>query len=113
MYDFEPERLENFLKKEEIGKVAVQLPSGLRPYTDEIKASFEEEDVESLFLSDSCYGACDIADHKAEELGCDALVHYGHADMGVKTSLPTFYVETRVKTDISEALEKARSELEG
>lgn len=111
MYDFEPETVIEFLKERKIDKVAVQLPSGLRPYLKEIKPVFRDEDVETFFLATSCYGACDLADKQAEELGCDALIHYGHSDMGAPTSLPTLYVETQIEAEPFEALEKALPEL--
>lgn len=113
IYNFEPDRVKEFLKKEEIEKVAIQLPSGLRPYLNEIKPIFEEENVKVLFLSISCYGACDIADKKAQSLNCDALIHYGHADMGIPTSIPVLYVEARMEIEPFEALKKALPKLEG
>ena len=65
------------------------------------------DDVETVVLADSCYGACDIADSRARQLGCDVLVHYGHADMGLRTCLPTLYVEARMNVGPTEAVEKA------
>lgn len=111
MYDFEPEVVREFLKERKIDKAAVQLPSGLRPHLGEIKSVFDTEDVDVIFLATSCYGACDLADKKAEELGCDALIHYGHSDMGAPVSLPTLYVETRIEAEPFEALEKALPKL--
>jgi 2-(3-amino-3-carboxypropyl)histidine synthase len=107
MYDFEPREVRRFLKRHKVRRAAVQLPAGLRPHLSEIKPPFEDAGVEALILADSCYGACDIADVKAKQLGCDALVHYGHADMGLRTSLPTLYVEVRMTADPLEAVEKA------
>lgn len=60
---------------------------------------FAEMDVETLVLAGSCYGACDLGDAKAKQLGCDVLVHYGHADMGLSTCLPTLYIEARMLVD--------------
>lgn len=111
MYDFEPKEVMRFLKRHKVRRAAVQLPAGLRPHLSEIKPTFEEAGVEALILADSCYGACDIADVKAKQLGCDVLVHYGHADMGLQTRLPTLYVEARMAADPLEAVEKALPEL--
>lgn len=113
MYDFETEEVREFLEENDIGRAAVQLPPGLRPHIGDIKETYEEQGVEVLFLSDTCYGACDVADERALSLGCDGLVHYGHTDMGVPTSLSTLYVEARVDRDLSGVLEKALPELGG
>jgi len=111
MYDFEPRKVIRFLKRHKVKRAAIQLPAGLRPHLPEIKGTFEEAGPEALILADSCYGACDIADVKAKQLGCDSLVHYGHSDMGLRTSLPTLYVEARMVTDPLRAVEKALPEL--
>jgi len=111
MYDFEPRKVVRFLKRHKVKQAAIQLPAGLKPHLPEIKATFEEAGVEALVLADNCYGACDLADVKAKQLGCDALVHYGHSNMGLRTSLPTLYVETRMATDPLGAVEKALPEL--
>jgi len=111
MYDFEPRGVTRFIKRHKVKRAAIQLPAGLRPHLPEIKGTFEEAGAEALILADSCYGACDLADVKAKQLGCDALVHYGHSDMGLRTSLPTLYVEARMVTDPLGTVEKALPEL--
>ena len=110
-YDFEGAKVRKFLRRQGAKLAAIQLPTGLRPYLSEIEAMFEKLGVETRVLADSCYGACDVADAKADQLGCDVLVHYGHADMGVPTRLPTLYVEARMLVDPLEAIERALSEL--
>jgi 2-(3-amino-3-carboxypropyl)histidine synthase len=87
--------------------VAIQLPLGLRPYLSEIEATLNRSNVEVVVLADSCYGACDIADAKAKQLGCDVLLHYGHADMDIRTCLPTLYVEAHMTLDPSEVVKQA------
>jgi len=111
MYDLEPRKVARFLKRHKAKRAAIQLPAGLRPHLPEIEATFEGVGVKALILADSCYGACDLADVEAKQLGCDALVHYGHSDMGLRTSLPTLYVEARMATDPLEAVEKALPKL--
>ncbi len=111
MYDFEPESVKDFLEKIDPEMVGIQLPSGLRSHCQEIKRIYDDQEVDVLFLSDSCYGACDIADAKSEVFGCDALVHYGHADMGLSSSLPVLFVEARMEVTPLEALEDALPEL--
>lgn len=111
MYNFEHRKVTRFLKKHKIRRAAIQLPAGLRPHLSEIKATFEEAGADAIILGDSCYGACDVADVKAKQLGCDALVQYGHSDMGLRTVLPTLYVEARMTADPLGAVEKALPKL--
>jgi 2-(3-amino-3-carboxypropyl)histidine synthase len=111
MYNFEHRKVTRFLKKHKIRRAAIQLPAGLRPHLSEIKATFEGAGADAIILGDSCYGACDVADVKAKQLGCDALVQYGHSDMGLRTVLPTLYVEARMTAGPLGAVEKALPKL--
>ena len=110
-YDFEEAKVREFLKRQGAKLAAIQLPSGLRPCLPEIEEVFENAGVETRVLANSCYGACDVADSKAHQLGCDVLIHYGHADMGVPTRLPTLYVEARMLVDPLESIERGLPEL--
>jgi 2-(3-amino-3-carboxypropyl)histidine synthase len=107
VYEFEPEMVERFIKQHKAKRAAVQLPAGIRPYLSEIESPLSKCGAEVVVLADSCYGACDIADARAKQLGCDVLLHYGHADMGIRTCLPTLYVEARMTANPTEAVEKA------
>ncbi|MBI4175982.1 MAG: diphthamide biosynthesis enzyme Dph2, partial [Candidatus Aenigmarchaeota archaeon] len=60
---------------------------------------------------DPCYGACDLRDAEAERLGCDALLHVGHTDFGVKARLPVVYDEYPIEVDFVPLLEKHIAEL--
>jgi 2-(3-amino-3-carboxypropyl)histidine synthase len=111
MYNFEHRKVTRFLKQHKVRRAAIQLPAGLRPHLSEIKSTFEGAGADAIILGDSCYGACDVADVKAKQLGCDALVQYGHSDMGLRTVLPTLYVEARMTADPLGAVEKALPKL--
>jgi len=111
MYNFEDVEVRRFLRRHRAKRAAVQLPAGLRRYLPEIEATFEKAGIEALVLADSCYGACDLADVRAKQLGCDVLVHYGHADMGVSACLPTLYIEARMPADPLRAVERVLPEL--
>ncbi len=113
MYKLDPQSVEDFLKENEVEKVAIQLPEGIRTEVEELEDFLVSKDVEPIFLAKSCYGACDVADGEAVELGCDALIHYGHSDMGLDTEIPTLYVEARMEVDPFDALEQAVPELKG
>lgn len=113
MYDFEPDKVERFLRHQKAKRVAVQLPAGLRGRLHEITPVYDDVGVEALILADSCYGACDLADLEAKQLGCDAMIHYGHADMGLPTCLPTLFIEARIVADPIRVVEQVLPELEG
>ncbi|MEA1905155.1 MAG: diphthamide biosynthesis enzyme Dph2 [Candidatus Hadarchaeota archaeon] len=113
VYDFESGKVEEFLKRRKVKRAAVQLPADFKSRLREITPVFERTGVEALILADSCYGACDLADKKAKQLGCDALIHYGHADMGLPVCLPTLFVEARMTVDPTEAIERVLPELKG
>jgi 2-(3-amino-3-carboxypropyl)histidine synthase len=111
-YDLERERVLQFLRQHGSKRAAIQLPSGLRPKLPQVAGALEEAGVEPVVMAGSCYGACDLADAEARKLGCDALLHYGHSDMGLPVCLPTLYVEARMLVDPSKAVERALPELE-
>ncbi|HDI13040.1 MAG TPA: diphthamide biosynthesis enzyme Dph2, partial [Hadesarchaea archaeon] len=111
-YYLEEKSVRRFLKRYEAKRVAVQLPSGLRPKLPEILRVFEEMGVEPVIIGESCYGGCDLGDAEARRMGCDVLIHYGHADMGLKTCLPTLYVEARMPVDPADAIESALPQLD-
>ncbi len=110
-YDFESARVKRFLRQHKARRAAIQLPAGLKEHIQEIVEPFAEMGVQTLVLADSCYGACDLADVKAKQLGCDVLVHYGHADMGLPACLPALYIEARMPADPLGVVERALSEL--
>ena len=111
-YDLEEGKVRRFLKQYKSKRAAIQLPSGLRPELQKIVKVFEEAGAEPVIMSGSCYGACDLAGAEAKRLGCDALVHYGHADMRLTTCLPTLYVEARIPADPTNAVESALHQIE-
>ncbi len=111
MYDFEEGSVRDFLKRTGAKRAAVHLPAGLARYLPEIEGAYSELGVEMILIADNCFGACDLADDKARKLGCDALVHYGHADMGLRSSLPTLFVEARARGSPLDAVKLALPEL--
>jgi 2-(3-amino-3-carboxypropyl)histidine synthase len=106
-YDLEEERVRKFLRLHGVRRAAVQLPEGLRRYAGEIGEVLRGEGVEALFLGGSCYGACDLAEAEARRAGAEVLLHYGHADMGLPSSLPVLFVEARMRVDPVEAVLRA------
>jgi 2-(3-amino-3-carboxypropyl)histidine synthase len=111
-YDFEQERVKRFLRRHRAKRAGIQLPAGLRPFWPEIARTVRGGGAEPVFLG-TCYGACDLADEQAKRLRCQVLLHYGHADMGLQTVIPTMYIEARVKTIVLSALEQLANRVHG
>lgn len=61
--------------------VLIQLPEGLKTNVIEIENAFTRENIPAITVLDPSFGACDIADQKAQMLGCDLIVHLGHSKM--------------------------------
>ena len=83
----------DYFKKINAKRILVQFPEGLRMEIQEIADYLKENGFEAVLSCESTYGACDLRDDEAERLGCDALLHIGHADFGVKSKIPTVYWE--------------------
>ncbi|MFH1587324.1 MAG: diphthamide biosynthesis enzyme Dph2 [Candidatus Diapherotrites archaeon] len=74
--------------------VVVQIPEGLKVRAEEIIEKIESTGTECIVLMDPCFGACDLAGDKAEKLGADLLVHFGHSKMHRSNNalfFPLFY----------------------
>lgn len=91
-------------------RVALQVPDLLKSRSRAVAKLIEEKtDAKVIIFGDSCYGACDLADLKAKKLGADLLIHFGHSPLGLKSVVPTLYIE--LKDDI-EVLTTLRSFLD-
>ncbi len=62
-------------------QVLIQIPEGLKTNVVEIEDAFLREHIPVITVLDPSFGACDIADGKAQVLGCDLIVHFGHSKM--------------------------------
>ncbi|MFN4133459.1 MAG: diphthamide biosynthesis enzyme Dph2 [Candidatus Hadarchaeales archaeon] len=111
-YCLEEEKVKKFLRENAAKKAAVQLPSGLKKYWQEIAETIRSTGTEPVLLG-SCYGGCDVADATAKKAGCDVLIHYGHTSIGLETLLPTLYVEARVRGCDVESARKLFKTMEG
>lgn len=87
------------LNKLNAKKIFVQLAEGFKPYLFKIKESLEKNGFEPIFCMEPTYGACDVRDDEAIRLGCDAILHIGHADFGVKSKIPVVYWEYFLEVD--------------
>jgi 2-(3-amino-3-carboxypropyl)histidine synthase len=86
-YDFELERVSNELKGAK--RVIVQLPDGLKKYTECIQKSLSEvlADTEIYFSMEGSFGACDLRIFEAKLLGAQAIVHFGHTEYSLQETV--------------------------
>lgn len=70
--------------------VLLQIPEGLKSNVVELEDAFAQAGIPTITSLDPSYGACDIADHQAQLLGCDLIVHFGHSKM-LHTGMPVIY----------------------
>ena len=79
------------LRDGNVKRVLVQVPEGLKTSVQKLADFLEKNGVEPLISVEPCFGACDLRGREAKALGCDALLHIGHADMEIKAEVPVFY----------------------
>ncbi len=101
------------LKKKNAKRVFVQIPEGLKMDANTIFSYLEKEGFEPIISADPCFGACDIREVDAKNLGADIILHIGHADFGVKTRIPVVYYHLEKDADIISILEKNMEKLRG
>jgi len=96
----------NRLKLLKSRRVFVQFPEGIRLRIKEIVKVIEKEGIDVVLCTEPCFGACDIRDNEAMALGCDSILHIGHEDFGVKSTLPVVFWEYFIKIDPLPILQK-------
>jgi len=78
-YDLELDRAVEFIKKNNIKNVCVQLPDGIKPMAAYICDTIELNCGCSVFIwGNTCFGACDLP-IGLDKLGIDLLIQFGHA----------------------------------
>lgn len=87
-------------------KIYIQAPEGLKTRILDLASEIEASGVEVVIGCDPTYGACDLRDKEAKELGCDLLLHIGHSDFGVQPCLPVVYEPYQLEADPASLLEK-------
>lgn len=100
------------LKKIGAKRVFIQYPEGIKRKILETVSVLEKKGIECVLCLEATWGACDVREHEAQLLKCDAILHVGHEDFGVKTELPVFYVDWFIEADPIIALEKNFDQLE-
>lgn len=108
MYNFEIDKIVEIIKRNNYRVVSLQFPDGLRDYSTLVAEKIEEKipALITLISSNPCYGACDLVDEDAMNLGAEALFHFGHAQLLKKSRIPVYYIEVRLPHSFIDILEK-------
>ncbi len=72
-------------------RVFIQVPEGLKKKVKVLQDELDKKDTDSIVSLEPCYGACDIKDTEAMDLGCDILVHIGHTRFCKDEKIRTIY----------------------
>jgi 2-(3-amino-3-carboxypropyl)histidine synthase len=92
MYNLNIDKAVNEVRKAKPKLVLIQLPEGLKSSSLEIAERIERETgTRAMVSGEPCWGACDIAEQEARELGADLILHFGHSEF-VKSSVKTAYI---------------------
>jgi len=105
------------IKKKDYDKVGLQGPDGIKKQIVDYASQLEDEGLETVIIGASTFGACGIADEKAERMGADALIHVGHTrflhpegdDMD---DLNVYYLPYREDRDLMGVLREHYGEIE-
>jgi 2-(3-amino-3-carboxypropyl)histidine synthase len=92
-------RIISEIRKRKAHRVFLQVPEGLKMKVQDFAQLLDKSGIETLISADPCYGACDVKDYEAKQLGCDLLLHVGHSDLGLATKVPVIYEEYRIDFD--------------
>ena len=94
------EKVVKELKKVNAKRVFVQVPDGLRWILIKIAEFLEKNGFEIVLWGEHTYGACDIPEKEAKMMNCDTILHIGHEDFGVKSSLKVVYYPIYFKVNV-------------
>jgi len=106
------EKIVDELKQVGAKRIFVQFPEGLRVRIQDISKDLERAGFETILCMERTYGACDIRDDEAKRLNCDTVLQVGHANYGVKSSVPVVYWDYLLDADPIPTLEKEFSKVE-
>ncbi|MDD5163361.1 MAG: diphthamide biosynthesis enzyme Dph2 [Candidatus ainarchaeum sp.] len=80
------------IKKRKAKIVLLQFPEGLKTRNIEIASELQKKTgITAVSSIDPCFGACDLAEQQARQVGADLIVHFGHSQL-CNTEIPTIFV---------------------
>jgi len=93
------------VRKQKPKRILLQIPEGLKPKALQMAKELESIGAQVFICCDQCFGACDVKGDEARRLRCDLVVHVGHSDLGVKSSVPVIYDHFPIKVDVKKSLD--------
>lgn len=115
-YSIDMEKAAQTIKRKGYKTVAMQIPEGLKRHVLKIVEFLEKKTEATIIVSaDPYFGACDIANNKLKNLDVEFVVHIGHTPIPEIENLciPTTFVNALSTMDITKAVERSLSFLEG
>lgn len=89
-------------------RVLVTCPSGIRLKCIEVINDISNTyNFDAIFLGESCYGICDLAESEASFLQADLLLHIGHNSVLEKAGKITYFIDAYDNTSFIPVIEKA------
>ncbi len=96
---FDLQKAKEFVKKNNLKTIIIQIPEGLKTQATEICDEFSF--CENVFTkTDPCFGACDLPLHDKNVLNADCIVHIGHT--GIHSNKNIVYVPLHYEISIEE-----------
>ncbi len=112
-YDLGLAKIVDEIRRRHAGVVCIQLPEGLKRYTDLIRERVEDEtEAVPVFSTEPCYGACDPWRPPAS-FDCDLVVHIGHSRMMEDGPVPTVYLPAPSRISSVEVLKGNLDRVDG
>lgn len=91
-------------EKNSHSRLLIQIPDGLIPEGRELIDFFRKKGLDAVLWAGGNFGACDTVDPAIA--GCDALIHFGHAEMpNLKLNYPVYFCEMRDETSLIPGVE--------
>ena len=80
IYDLEIDKIVSNIREKKAGKVLLQFPEGLKPYSTVISEEIEgRAGCECFIWLGDCFGGCDVP-LGVSEIGVDLIVQFGHSE---------------------------------
>jgi 2-(3-amino-3-carboxypropyl)histidine synthase len=112
-YDLELEKIVDEIGRRRAGVVCIQLPEGLKRYTELIRERIQRDtDAVPVFSAEPCYGACDPW-RPLESFDCDLVIHIGHSRMLEDGPVPVVYLPARSRISSLGVLRENLDQLKG
>lgn len=115
-YSIDVEKAAKVILKNGYKTIALQIPEGLKRNVWKIVEFLEKETrAKIIVIADPCFGACDLVNYELKKLDVDFVIQIGHTSIPNVENfrIPTIFINAVSTKDVSAAIEKSFSFLEG